>query len=176
MRLSCRTDIRREAFNPPYKLLYNVIWRTKVKGDAWNLWNHTEKNLVCSNTWQTCRVGVDFMLHFVAVQIVCEDTECHLWAAPAKGSDEMKILTVCNRGAATRLHFLHQSQLPLKVPRRSDGSTEHNVVFGSVLAVDLLFLATSPSTHPSIPPSLLIQRWPPCPQKWVFRGINHPRK
>lgn len=37
-----------------------------------------EKNLVCVNTWQTCSVGVDFMLHFVPVKIVCEDTECYL--------------------------------------------------------------------------------------------------
>lgn len=59
---------------------------------------------------------------------------------PGKGaSDEMKILTVCNRGETTRLHFLHPSRFLLKYLQRRNRSTECVKVVQNIAIFDFLF-------------------------------------
>lgn len=63
-------------------------------------------------------------------------------------SDEMKILTVCNRGETTRLHFLHPSRLLLKYLQRRNRSTECKILQYSIFSSHQKYVAHS---FPSCP-------------------------
>lgn len=80
------------------------------------------------------------MLHFAPVQIVCKRHGKLFLSFSGKGaSDEMKILTVCNRGETTRLHFLHPSRFLLKYLQRRNRSTECVMVVQNIAIFDFLF-------------------------------------
>lgn len=56
------------------------------------------------------------MLHFAPVQIVLKTQIAISELRRIRASDEMEILTMCNGGGTTRLHFLQQWRFLFAVP------------------------------------------------------------